>query len=263
MLGRTRRKDRVSIFTLDRALATDIQERISCDPRMRDYTVVRPQSSGTTARIAEIESMARHTVFARLLILDVRSYTLGRLQQAYNKTVGYNRRDLNCSCHIMLIGDGPLNLFHAGKSLDVFLPHLASHRKDYHPAVFFYDPFLHYTHDERQAAGIDQSGGLPRAVPKRLAKGFKQDNPTMETVRRYFRAASVAPEKRQEAKEERQGMLVRLFKKRIAEEFPHHKERVESWLGREGYSLAGEALRLHIYPLFFEDWVFELIEKGK
>jgi len=195
--------------------------------------------------------------------MDVRSYTLPRLQQAYNSIVGYNRQDLNRFCHSLLIGDGPLNLFHAGRSLDVFVPHLANHRKDYQPAVFFYDPFIHYTKDERHAVGIDQNGRLPQAVPKRLANRFRPKNPTVQEIRRYFRGASAPPEQRQQVKQERQKKLARLYEKRIAEEFPHHKDKAACWLRREGCSLAGESLKLHLYPLFFEDWVFELMEKAR
>jgi hypothetical protein len=198
------RKDQIHFLTLDDVLATDVRERIALDPRTSECEVVRPQCKSIKEAVAEIEGMARQTISSSLLILDVRSHTLPRLQHAYNKVVGYNRKDLNESCHSILIGDGPLNLFHAGKSLQVFLPHLATHRVDYSPAVFFYDPFLHYTKDEAQIAGLDRPDELPRLVPKRLEKAFKGESVTLAEVRRYFRAASLSGEARQTARQRRQ-----------------------------------------------------------
>jgi hypothetical protein len=256
------RKDRIHVFSLDPVLAADIRERISFDSRTHRCEVVTPEPADVKSTVAELERTARDTVASRLLIMDVRSYTLPRVQHAYNKAVRYNRMDLNKLCHTILIGDGPLNLFHAGKSLHVFGPYLARHRVDYYPAVFFYDPFVHYTTNERRAAGIDANGQLPECVPKRLEKAFKGSDITHAAAREYFRAAGVRPDKRDEARQRRQAKLVRFYRKRIAEEFPHHKDQLEAWLSKEGYSLVGEALRLHLYPLFFEDWVAELMARA-
>ena len=251
------------MFSLDSVLATDIQERISLDPRAQNFEIIRPESTSPKATIAEIERMARDTVAARLLIIDVRSYTLPPLQHAYNKVVGYNRKDMNLLCHSVLIGDGPVNLFRAGKALHVFLPHLARHRLDYYPAVFFYDPFAHYAEGERKIAGIDGRPEVPRYIPKRLERIFAGQSTLLIAAREYLRAARVPPEKRAEARQRRQAKLAKFYRKRIAEEFPHHKEQLESWLTKDGYVLAGEALRLHIYPLFFEDWVLELMFRAR
>jgi len=262
VLSHRRRKEQIHVFSLDRVLAADVQERIAFDPRTRQCQVVRPEGTELKAIVAEIERQARDTVASRLLILDVRSYTLPRLQHAYNKVARYNRSDLNKFCYSILIGDGPLNLFHAGKSLHVFLPHLARHRTDYYPAVFFYDPFIHYKREEWQPAGIDAAAALPTLVPPRLQRAFKGGNVTHAAAREYFRAAGVDPETRDQARQRRQAKLVRFYRKRIAEEFPHHQAQLEAWLSKEGYSLVGEALRLHLYPLFFEDWVAELMARA-
>jgi hypothetical protein len=94
-------------------------------------------------RLEEIEATANQTTSSRMLIMDVRKSTLPKLHQAYNKIIGYSRKDLNRYCFTVLIGDGPLNLFAEGKSPDVFVPYLAAKRVIYNPAVFS-STFLHY-----------------------------------------------------------------------------------------------------------------------
>jgi len=260
LLSHAKRKDKIYILTLDPILAADIYERISSDPRKKDYDLVKPRNKEVIAARKEIESMAAHTVSSRLLIMDVRSYTLPRLRQAFNKTINYNRKDLNRSCYTILIGDGPADLFYAGISLEVFVPDLQTHRRDFEPVVFFYDPLIHYT----QADGrISQD--LPDSVPRRLRKGLEDRNISfkkLSQVRKYFRAPSAPPEEREKTKRERENELKQFYRERIAEEFPHHVNKLEDWLCKEGYSIEGEKLHLQLYPLFFEDFVFELMEKA-
>ena len=257
ILSYPRRRNNIHILTLDPILATDVYERIHHDPRMKNYQLIRPQDKGIRDTVIEIDSMARDTVSSRLLIIDVRRATLPKLQRAYNKIVGYNRRDLNILCYIILIGDGPWDLFHAGKTLDVFVPHVASHRVDFHPAVFYYDPFLHYERDEIELRGIDDKFMLPDKIPRRLVTYFKKDQDIrVDKIRRYFRAA----DKDDEVRKKRQRRLRSLYKKRIAEQFPHHKGQLKTWLSRKGIRLASE--KLHLYPLFFEDWVYNLMQKA-
>lgn len=55
-------------------------------------------------------------------------------------------------------------------------------------------------------------------------------------------------------------MLKRLYKKRIAAQFPHHKDQLKAWLSKEGIRLTTE--KMHLYPLFFEDWVYDLVRKA-
>jgi len=255
ILSHSRRRNNIHILTLDRILADDVYERIHNDPRMEGCTVKRP-AKGIQQGIDEIEEMAPDTVSSRLLIIDVRKSTLPVLQQAYNKVVGYNRRDLNKLCYIILIGDGPMNLFHSGKCLDDFVPYLAKHRLDYYPAAFFYDPFLHYEPDEISRTPADLAALLPTKLPKRLAPYFKEQAITVADIRRYFRATG----KRQKVKQKRRRKITDLYKKRINEQFSLDQCNLEAWFTREGLQLATE--RLHLYPLFFEDWACDLIEKA-
>lgn len=257
ILSHPGRKDNIHILTLDHILATDVYERIHHDVRMKPYQLIKPREKEIQETVKEIDSMARDTVSSKLLIIDVRRATLPKLQRAYNKVIGYNRRDLNKLCSIILIGDGPWDLFHAGKTLDVFIPHLATHRTDYHPAVFFYDPFLHYERNEIERAGIDDKFVLPDKIPRRLVPFFKKDQDIrVDKVRRYFRATG----KTDEVGKKRLRKLRDLYRKRIAEQFPHHKEQIKAWLSKKGIRLASE--KLHLYPLFFEDWVYELMQKA-
>jgi len=257
ILSHPSRRNTIHILTLDSILANDVYERIHNDERMKYYQLIKPRETEIRQAVTEIDNMAKDTVFSRLLIIDVRRATLPKLQRAYNKVVGYNRRDLNKLCHIILIGDGPWDLFHAGKTLDVFVPHLATHRVDFHPALFFYDPFLHYEHSEIERAGVDDEFVLPDKIPRRLVQYFKKDEDMrVDKIRHYFRAI----DKPDEVCKRRLKKLRNLYKKRIAEQFPHHKDQLKAWLSRKGIRLASE--KMHLYPLFFEDWVYNLMQKA-
>jgi hypothetical protein len=255
ILSYSRRRNNIHILTLDRILADDVYERIRTDPRTEGYTVKRP-TKGIQHGAEEIESMAPDTVSSRLLIIDVRKSTLPLLQHIYNKVVGYNRRDLNKLCYIVLIGDGPINLFHAGKFLDDFVPYLAKHRLDYYPAAFFYDPFLHYEPDEISPNPTSLVSLLPTKLPKRLAHYFKEQAITVTDIRKFFRADG----KKREVKLKRLEKLTDLYKKRIKKQFSKEQCDLDAMFTHDGILLATE--RLHLYPFFFEDWVFELIEKA-
>jgi len=256
ILSHAGRKDTIHILTLDDVLAGDVYERIRSDRRFRDFELIRPRSAEISKMLVEIDRMALQTVHSRLLIIDVRRDTLPMLRRAYNKVIGYNRRDLNRLCYTVLIGDGPVSLFQAGKFFDVFVQHLSSHRVDYHPAVFFYDPFLHYEPDEIRRTGVGDQFTFPNKLPKRFARYFEGEGITISQVRRYFRAQ----DKDDKVKQERLAILVDLYEKRIAEQFPHHQNGLKGWLSHTGLTLASE--RLHLYPLFFEDWVYELMQKA-
>jgi hypothetical protein len=256
ILSHTAREKRIHILSLDPILTTDVYERIHRDPRMKRYRLVRPHQTDIDERVAEIDEMARGTVSSKLLIFDVRGHTLPLLQKAYNKVIGYNRRDLNKICYTILIGDGPMNLLQSGKSLDAFVPHLAAMRVDYTPVVYFYDPLLHYEFDELPTKGIDDKFSIPDRIPRRFAKYFSgTPNMTTASVRQFFRA----PDESKEVKAERFEIMMNLFRRRISKQFPGHKEQMEAWLSKDGVRLASE--KLNMYPLFFEDWVYELMEK--
>ncbi|MHC4111474.1 MAG: hypothetical protein ACYSWW_21985 [Planctomycetota bacterium] len=257
ILSHPRRENKIHILTLDSTLATDVYERIHHHPRTKTYQLIKPQKSKVKENLIEIEDMAVDTISSRLLIMDVRKTTRVKLQSTYNKIVGYNRRDFNKLCYTILIGDGPVNLFQAGKSLDVFVPHLSAHRVDYHPAVFFYDPFLHYEPNETQLQKMHEEFVLPDKIPRRFFPYFKENQDvSVDKIRRYLRAIG----KPDPIKKKRLRKLRSLYKKRIAEQFPHHKDQLKAWLSREGIRLATE--KLHLYPLFFEDWAFDLMQKA-
>ena len=131
VLSYQQREPRIHILTLDRVLGWDIYDRLHNDSKTRFYELVVPKQADWKHRLEEIEAIVDRTVYARMLIMDVRRATMPKIQQAYNKIAGYNRKDLNRFCFTVLIGDGPLNLFQPGKSPDVFVPYLARLRVDY------------------------------------------------------------------------------------------------------------------------------------
>ncbi len=257
ILSHPGRRDRIHVLTIDPILAEDIRERLGADKRLRRYTVLCPRAAGVRSGLEEIEQMAQDTIASRLLILDVRRVTLPKLRRAFNAIIGYNRKDFNKLCYTICIGDGPVNLFQNGRAVDLFIPYLASHRVDYHPAVFFYDPFLHYEPNEMLPQGIDDEFTIPDKLPRRLGPYFKNDGMRVDTIRRFFRAT----DKDEEIRKKRRRMLRHIYKKRLAEQFGEQAEPFKDLLSRRGMQLATE--KLNLYPLYFEDWVRELMRKAR
>jgi hypothetical protein len=264
MLNYMDRKNRIHIITLDSVLAADVYERLTTSPRIPRVELVLPADiTKSEITVEDIDNLALDTMASRLLIIDVRSHTLPRLQQSYNKIVGYNRADFNLYCYTVLIGDGPANLFEEGGDIDDFAPHLAKFRIDYSPAVFFYDPLLHYSHAEKLAMGIDRDNSIPVTIPRRLEKGFESEGEhvTVEDVRKYFRADGTPDDKKRAKKRRRLGRLAKLYRKKIAKEFPEVADEFVKCLKKGGYSFTGEALPLNTYPFYFEEWIAELKKK--
>ncbi len=258
ILSHSARGNTIHILTLDPVLATDVYERIHHDPRMKHVQLIRPRQTKIRETVEEIEGMAKDTVYSRLLIVDVRRETLPKLRRAYNTIVGYNRRDLNLMCYILLIGDGPFNLFWEDKTLDVFVTYLASHRVDFHPAAFFFDPFLHYERGEIERGALDDEFVVPDKIPQRLVPYFKKDESMkVDKIRHYFRAI----DKDEALRKKRRRRLRGLYKKRMAEQFPADKDQLRAWLSKKGIRLASE--RMHLYPFYFEDWVYDLMHKAQ
>ena len=224
ILSHPSRQNTIHILSLDPILANDVYERIHNDKRMKFYQLVKPCQTNIRDAVIEIENMAQETVLSRLIIVDVRRATLPKLQRAYNKVVGYNRRDLNKICYTILIGDGPIDLFQNGKTMDVFIPHLAAHRVDFHPALFFYDPFIHYERGEIELAGVDEEFVLSDKIPKRLESFFKKDDMNVDKVRQYFRAI----DKPEDVSKRRRRKLKKLYKKRILKQFPGQEEQLKA-----------------------------------
>jgi hypothetical protein len=255
VLSYQQREPRIHILTLDRVLGWDIYDRLHNDRKTRFYELVVPKQADWQHRLEEIEAIVDRTVYARMLIMDVRRATLHKIQQAYNKIVGYNRKDLNRFCFTVLIGDGPLNLFQPGKSPDVFVPYLVNMRRDYNAAVFFFDPFIHYEPEETDSS-MDEDFMLPSKPPRRLASYFPEAGVTVDSVRRFFRAA----EQNEAVKKQRLKTLAALYMKRIGEQFPEHKDLLRGLLSKNGAQLGSE--KMNLYPVFFEEWVHELMQKA-
>jgi len=252
------RRDQIHILTVDPVLGTDVLARLRADGRFRHCAVLRPDATNVRDALEQVEEMAKDTITSRVIIFDVRRVTLPRLRRPFNAIVGYNRRDFNTLCYSVCIGDGPVTLFQNGHALDVFVPYLASHRVDYYPAVFFFDPFLQYEPDELEVRGIDEDFIIPDAVPRRLARYLqKKEDVQLDRMRRFFRAV----DKDEEIKNRRHRMLRRLYKRQLHAQFPDHPDEVKRWLSRAGVRLATE--KMNLYPLFFEDWVYKLLHRAK
>ena len=256
ILSHPSRQNIIHILSLDTVLANDVYERIHNDKRMKYYQLVKPKQTNIRDAIEEIKNMAQDTVLSRLIIIDVRRATIPKLQKVFNKVVGYNRRDLNKICYTILIGDGPIDLFQNGKTMEVFIPHLATHRVDFHPAIFFYDPFIHYERGEIELAGVDEEFVLSDKIPKRLESYFKKEGMNVGKVRHYFRAV----DKPEEVSKKRRRKLKKLYRDRIEEQFPKHKDQLKDLFSRRGIRLASE--KMNLYPLYFEDWVYKLAKRA-
>jgi len=251
------RRGQIHVLTIDPVLAADVCERIGADKRLQRYALICPRSMGVRSALEELETMAQETTSSRLLIFDVRRVTLPRLRKAFNAIVGYNRRDFNHLCYSICIGDGPVNLFQDGHVVDLFVPYLASHRVDFHPAVFFYDPFLHYEPREVPAQALDDEFVIPDALPQRLAPYFRSDMTKVGPIRQFFRAV----DKDDETRHRRRHTLRHMYQKRLAELFPGQEAQFKDLLTRRGIRLASE--KMNLYPLHFEDWVHELMRKAR
>ncbi len=251
------RRNVIYILTLDPILGTDVAERIGADERLKGYEIIQPAAGTIDGTVDAIERAAPDTTHARLLIFDVRRAGLPKLRKVHRDIVGFNRKDFNKLCFSILIGDGPPMLYQNGRGLDVLTLYLGAHRVDYHPAVFFYDPLLHYEPSEALLRAIDDEFTLRNDVPKRLAPYFRQDVMTVGTVRRYFRAVG----KPDEIRQKRGRMLKRLYRKQITERLPGCAEQIKAWLSRKGLQLATE--KINLYPMHFEDWVYKLMHKAQ
>lgn len=257
ILSHTNRRDHIHVLTLDPILATDVCERIGADRRLRRCRLICPRATSVRDTLEEIERTAQETVSSRLIVFDVRRVTLPRLRRVFNAVVGYNRRDFNSLCYSICIGDGPMNLFRNGEFVELFVPHLAAQRVDFYPAVFFYDPFLHYEPSEIQLQALDDEFTIPDAIPCRLAPYFRKDDMSVGAIRRFFRAV----DKDEDTRKRRRHMLRHVYKKRLAELFPGQEEQFKDLLSRGGIHWASE--KMNLYPLYFEDWVHDLLRKAR
>lgn len=263
MLKHKKRTDRIFVFTLDPVLAADIRERILTDPRSDDCEVVLPRQGQPPIGEKDFRELLQETISARLIILDVRRHTLPRVQQSFNRIMGYNRGDLNERVFSLAIGDGPTQLFAPGTGLEVCRPLLAKTRLDYGPAVFFLDPFIHYSHEEMVESGLNRRGELPTGIPRLLAGSFEEEDADVDQVRRYFRAAGVEPRGRLASRQRRQERLRKLFEKHLRKALGDHSEQCQAVLSHQGLELTDDTLRMILYPMHFEDWVVDLLTQAR
>jgi len=252
------RRNTIYILTLDPILGTDVAERIGGDSRLKGCEIVQPSAGTIRDTVDTMERAAQDTTHARVLVFDVRRAGLPKLRKVHRDIIGFNRKDFNKLCFSVLIGDGPPMLYQNGRGLDVFTIYLGAHRVDYHPAVFFYDPLLHYEPSEAKLGAIDDEFALRDDVPQRLAPYFRKgEETTVGAIRQYFRAV----DKPHEVRQKRRRMLRRLYRKEINERLPGHEDQVKVWTSRKGLQLATE--KMNLYPMYFEDWVYKLIRKAE
>ncbi|MBM4026891.1 MAG: hypothetical protein FJ280_16050 [Planctomycetes bacterium] len=257
ILSHPQRRGQIHVLTIDPVLAADVCERIGSDKRLQRYALICPHAADVRSGLEEIERTAQETTASRLIIFDVRRVTLPRLRKYYNAIVGYNRRDFNKLCYTICIGDGPVNLFQDGRVVDLFVPFLAAHRVDFYPAVFFFDPFLHYEPSEVPAQALDDEFVIPEALPQRLVPYFRENMRKVGPIRQFFRAV----DKDDETRDRRRRLLRHMYKKRLAALFPGRAEEFKDLLSRRGIQLASE--KMNLYPLYFEDWVCDLMRKAR
>jgi len=106
MLHYQNRLDKIHLLTLDPVLLEDLCARLGNYPGLESVEFVRPGNNGSTLVADDILAVARDTVTARVLIIDVRSQTRARLQRAYSDIGRFNRPDFNHYCYSILVGDG-------------------------------------------------------------------------------------------------------------------------------------------------------------
>ncbi|MFA5292663.1 MAG: hypothetical protein WC496_06465 [Phycisphaerae bacterium] len=258
MLHYTERKNRIHIITLDIVLAGDIFERLSSCPDTDSAQLIMPGSDKNITP-DDILKIARDTTDSKILIMDVRTHTKPRLQQAYSDIVRFNRPDLNNYCHTVLIGDGPSEFLLQKKGTNAFQNYLADLRIDYSPAVFFANPFLYYTQQEIQDMILNHGNVLPEKIPQRLEKYFKKDLP-IKTIYEYFSAADKHGGAKLRRRKKRLEKLKNIYTKLIAEDFPDDKDKLAAALTKQGCPFPGELLKLNTYPFHFEEWISDLLK---
>jgi len=197
MLHYRDRREKIHIITLDRVLATDVFERLHEYPQTQSVELVQPGRGESTITVEDIREMVLDTTTSRVLIIDVRRQTKPRLQQAYSDIVRFNRPDFHRYCHSVLIEDGPFNLFTPAKRMESLYRFLSDLRVDYSPAVFFGNPFLHYSHAEIQEMNLYNDNALPEKVSARLTgkmyrTGIRASNAEMKLLN--LRRHTVCPQ---------------------------------------------------------------------
>jgi hypothetical protein len=263
MLHYRDRSRRIFILTLDRILATDVYERLSSHSALATTELIRPVAGESEIAVEDVARLSRETTTARVLIIDVRRQTKPSLQRAYSDIVRFNRPDFNRYCFSVLIGDGPVGLLTPGRSEQALAVYLSDLRVDYSPAVFFSNPFLHYSYDETQHQAIFNHNAFPQQMPHRLEKYFKHPEVSVERMCRYWRAADVPETRRERTRQHRQKRFRKLCQRILRDEASENAGSVETALAEQGYALPGESLRINLYPFHFAQWVVALMRRAE
>jgi len=259
MLHNQHRKKQIHILTLDHVLAENLRLRLlQCNLAARARIII-PNNGKPGIRPEHVEKLAKDTLNSQMLILDVRSYTLTRLQQAYNTVIGYNRADINHYCHTVLIGDGPTNRSEHAKGLEIFERQLAKLRIDYNASVFFYDPLMEYSGDVKINVAHGRHVHLPEAIPRFLSDSFKGEVLTVEKVREFLTPDRSDNAETKQKKQLRLRGLRSLYLKKISELYGADPENVAKCFSKEGFSLPGEMLGINVFPFYFENWINSLL----
>ncbi len=263
MNGRIKRENRICLLSMDHVLAEDIQTRISEDHRLSDTSVVVPQTSKGAITPDDVLQITKETVSARILILDVRSFTLPRLQEAYNRVSGYNRKDFNRTCYTIVIGDGIPEFPAPEIGVDSFRKAFAQFRIDYSPVAFYFDPFIHFRRIERMGLYSERIQHCFEKIPSGMSRAFKGPVENLSKVRAYFRASTPNVRGSSAVKRAREGKLKKVMTKMIKQRFPSQKDDLVAAMSKDGCPIDGELLRLNIYPFFFEEWISDLLIKAR
>ena len=267
MLHYTDRQSRIHILTLDPVLATDVYERLHHYPGLESVELIRPGNGTSAITVQDIKQLARETTTSKVLIIDVRRQTKARLQRPYSDIVIFNRPDFNRYCYSVLLGDGPVSLFTPDKREEAIYVFLSDLRVDYSPAVLFISPFFYHSYDEiqelAQEMAIRHEELLLDEIPRRLQKYFKGHKRTPNQLSNYLRAGDVPDSHKARKKKERQQKLKRWYLQIMKDEFPDDQPQFTKAISKEGCALPGEALKLNVYPFFFEEWILDLVKKSE
>lgn len=260
MLHYRNRERNIQIITLDPVLASDVSDRIHSCPGLEQVKILLPGGNESELNIEDIQKKTHDTTNSSILIFDLCSWTRVRLQQAFSDIIRFNRPDFNENCYSIVIGDLPIEYIKDHKLHNIH-NYLSDIRIDFSPAALFITPFSLYSPQEKHLILTNPDNLFPETIPARFGKYFKEEKPTVRRVLAYFRAAEVGDDKKLKAKEKRQAVLKTLYTRMTEEDFPSLKELFLKGLTKEGYSVPGELLKVHLYPFFFEEYVSNLMRK--
>jgi hypothetical protein len=261
MLHYKDRKRNIQLITLNPVFASDVCDRLHSYPGLESVKILLPGNSSSGINIEDIEKLAHDTTNSAILIFDVSSWSKIRLQHAFSDIIRFNRPDFNENCYSIVIGDLPIEYIKDEK-LRNFHSYLSDIRVDFNPAVLFITPLLIYSPEEKELIMTNPDNPFPEKIPQRFGKYFEEKElPSVRQISAFFRAAEVENDKKLKKKRKRQAVLKKLYIRMMEENFPSMKELFTKGLTKEGYSMPGESLKVHLYPFFFEEWVANLMSK--